>query len=149
MANIELLILFLVGAGIVAYLLTKLNTALGSIFTIFSVMFVFVSLASYGFNLGLNETVNIIPGLTFTQTYLGFYFAIIIVFIYLMVSFFHPYYLDDYKYKDSYNLLFLLSLAGIIGAFYTDNFLQLFFFFELIIWTTMFLIPQGKAEKQL
>lgn len=147
MANIELLILFLVGAGIVAYLLTKLNTALGSIFTIFSVMFVFVSLASYGFNLGLNETVNIIPGLTFTQTYLGFYFAIIIVFIYLMVSFFHPYYLDDYKYKDSYNLLFLLSLAGIIGAFYTDNFLQLFFFFELIIWTTMFLIPQGKSRE--
>ncbi len=147
MASIELLILFLVGTGIVAYLLTKLNTTLGSIFTIFSVMFVFISLASYGFNLGLNETVNIIPGLTFTQTYLGFYFAIIIVFIYLMVSFFHPYYLDDYKYKDSYNLLFLLSLAGIIGAFYTDNFLQLFFFFELIIWTTMFLIPQGKSRE--
>jgi NADH-quinone oxidoreductase subunit M len=110
-------------------------------------MFVFVSLAYYGFDLGLEEAVKIIPGLTFTQTYLGFFFVIIIVFIYLMVSFFHPYYLDKYKYKDSYNLLFLLSLAAIVGAFYTSNFLQLFFFFEMIIWTTMFLIPQGKSKE--
>jgi len=147
MASIELLILFLVGTGILAYVLTKINTTLGSIFTIFAVMFVFVSLAGYGFNLNLDTTVNIIPGMSFTNTYLGFYFVIIIVFVYLMVSFFHPYYLNEYKYKDSYNLLFLLSLAGILGAFYTDNFLQLFFFFELIIWTTMFLIPQGKSRE--
>ena len=63
-----------------------------------------------------------------------------------MVSFFHPHFLDKYKYKDSYNLLFLLSLAGILGAFFTDNFIQLFFFFELIIWSTMLLIPQGKSR---
>ncbi|MBN2540033.1 MAG: NADH-quinone oxidoreductase subunit M [Bacilli bacterium] len=147
MASIELLILFLVGAGLIAYLLTKVNTFLGSIFTIFAVMFVFVSLAAYGFNMNMDTVVNYLPGISFSQTYLGFYFAIIIVFVYLMVSFFHPYYLNEYKYKDSYNLLFLLSLAGILGAFYTDNFLNLFFFFELIIWTTMFLIPQGKSRE--
>ncbi len=147
MGSIELLILFLVGTGLISYLLTKWNTFLGSVFTIFSVMFVFVSLAAYGFNLNLDETVNYLPGISFTQTYLGFYFAIIIVFVYLMVSFFHPYYLNEYKYKDSYNLLFLLSLAGILGAFFTDSFLNLFFFFELIIWTTMFLIPQGKSRE--
>ena len=109
-------------------------------------MFVFISLAGFGFGVNLIETANLFPALSFTQTYLGFYFAIIIVFIYLMVSFFHPYYINEYKYKDSYNMLFLMSLAGIIGAFFTDNFLQLFFFFELIIWTTMFLIPQGKSK---
>lgn len=147
MASIEYLILFLVGASLISYLLTKLNTALGSIFTIFATMFVFASLAFFGFDMNLETVVNLIPGFTFTQTYLGFYFVIIIAFIYLMVSFFHPYYLDKYKYKDSYNMLFLLSLAGILGAFFTDNFLQLFFFFELIIWTTMFLIPQGKSKE--
>lgn len=146
MASIEYLILFLAGAGLISYLLTKLNTTVGSIFTIFATMFVFVSLAAYGFGMNLNTTVNLLPGFSFTQTYLGFYFVIIIAFVYLMVSFFHPYYLNEYKYKDSYNLLFLLSLAGILGAFYTDNFLNLFFFFELIIWTTMFLIPQGKSR---
>ena len=130
-----------------AYVLTKLNTTVGSIFTIFATMFAFVSLAAYGFNLGLVDTVKILPEVTFTQTYLGFFFVIIIAFIYLMVSFFHPYFIGKYKYKDSYNMLFLLSLAGIVGAFYTDNFIQLFFFFELIIWTTMFLIPQGKSRE--
>ncbi len=146
MASIEYLILFLMGAAFVSYLLTKLNTFVGSVFTIFATMFVFISLAGFGFGMNLIETANLFPALSFTQTYLGFYFAIIIVFIYLMVSFFHPYYINEYKYKDSYNMLFLMSLAGIIGAFFTDNFLQLFFFFELIIWTTMFLIPQGKSK---
>jgi len=147
MANIEILLLILAGAAIILYFLTKLNTMVGSIFTIFVTMFVFVSLAAYGTNLNLDTSVSLIPGLTFVQTYLGFYFVIIITFIYLMVSFFHPYYIGEYKYKDSYNFLFLLSLAGVIGAFYTSNFLQLFFFFELVIWTTMFLIPQGKSKE--
>ncbi len=147
MANIEILLLILAGAAIISYFLTKLNTMVGSIFTIFVTMFVFVSLAAYGTNLNLDTSVSLIPGLTFVQTYLGFYFVIIITFIYLMVSFFHPYYIGEYKYKDSYNFLFLLSLAGVIGAFYTSNFLQLFFFFELVIWTTMFLIPQGKSKE--
>jgi len=147
MASIELLILILVGASVIAYFLTKLNTTVGSIFTIFATMFVFASLAYFGFSNHLDSVVHLLPGVTFTQTYLGFYFAIIIVFVYLMVSFFHPYYLNEYKYKNSYNLFFLLSLAGILGAFYTDNFIQLFFFFELIIWTTTFLIPQGKSRE--
>ncbi len=147
MASIEYLILFLVGASFIGYFLTKLNTTAGSIFTIFATMFVFASLSMYGFNMNLDTAVNILPGFSFTQTYLGFYFVIIIAFIYLMVSFFHPYYVGTYKYKNSYNMLFLLSLAGILGAFFTDDFLQLFFFFELIIWTTMFLIPQGKSKE--
>ena len=146
MASIELLILFLVVSSFVGYLLTKLNTTVGSIFTIFSIMFVFVSLASFGFGMNIDTTVNYLPGFSFAQTYLGFFFVIIIVFVYLMVSFFHPYFIDKYDYKDSYNFLFILSLAGILGAFYTDHFINLFFFFEMIIWTTMFLIPQGKSR---
>ncbi len=147
MASIEYLILFLVGTALISYILTKVNTFLGSVFTIFSVMFVFVSVAAYGLNLNLVTTTNVINWFSFSQTYLGLYFALIIIFIYLMVSFFHPYFLNKYKYKDSYNMLFLLSLAGILGAFFTDNFIQLFFFFELIIWSTMFLIPQGKSRE--
>jgi len=143
--NVEFLILFLVGSSFIAYMLTKLNTYLGSVFTIFATMFVFVALAGFGFGQGLG--VDTIIGFAYKNTYLGFYFAVIIAFIYLMVSFFHPYYLGQYKYKDSYNFLFLLSLAGILGAFYAADFIQLFFFFEMIIWTTMFLIPQGKSRE--
>ncbi|MBU1093944.1 MAG: NADH-quinone oxidoreductase subunit M [Firmicutes bacterium] len=146
MASIEILILILVASSIASYFLTKLNSFAGSILTIFSTMFVFVSLAYYGFNDTLITTVNILPGFTFEFTYLGAYFAIIVAFVYSMVSFFHPYFVDHYKYKNAYNMLFLLSLAGVLGAFFTDSFLQLFFFFELIVWTTMFLIPLGKSK---
>jgi NADH-quinone oxidoreductase subunit M len=146
MASIELLLVFLVFASFIAYGLTKLNTFAGSVFTIFSMMFIFVSLAMYGLDLGMDTTVNYLPSIAFEQTYLGAFFALIITFIYLMVSFFHPYFIDTYKYKDTYNFLFILSLVGIIGAFYTGHFINLFFFFELVIWTTMFLIPQGKSE---
>lgn len=147
MASIEYLIIFTVIASLVAYLLTALQRFVGSVFTIFATMFVFVSLAAYGFGLDLETTTRLLPNLSFSQSYLGFYFVIIIAFVYLMVSFFHPHFIDKYPYKNSYNMLFLLSLSGIIGAFYSDHFIQLFFFFELIIWTTMFLIPQGKSQE--
>jgi NADH-quinone oxidoreductase subunit M len=146
MASIEFLILFLVAAGLISYLLTKANSFLGSVFTIFAVFFVFVSLAAYGFNMTLSTEVLLLPGFSFELTYLGVYFVMIISFVYLMVSFFHPYFVDSYKYKNAYNMLFLLSLAAVLGTFFTDSFLQLFFFFELIVWTTMFLIPLGKSK---
>jgi NADH-quinone oxidoreductase subunit M len=146
MASIEFLILFLVVAGLASYLLTKANSFLGSVFTIFASFFVFVSLVMYGFNMTLSTEVLFLPGFTFEVTYLGVYFVMIISFVYLMVSFFHPYFVDTYKYKNAYNMLFLLSLAAVLGTFFTDSFLQLFFFFEMIVWTTMFLIPLGKSK---
>lgn len=146
MASIEFLILFLAASSIVAYFLTKINSFAGSILTIFSTMFVFVSLAAYGFNASLVTDVLYLPGFTFEFTYLGVYFAIIGTFVYSMVSFFNPHFIDQYKHKNAYNMLFLLSLAGMLGAFFTSNFLQLFFFFELIVWTTMFIVPLGKNK---
>jgi NADH-quinone oxidoreductase subunit M len=146
MASLELLILLVAVSAIVSYGLTKINATIGAIFTIFVTTFVFGSLAFYGFDLSMDTTVNILPHIVFSQSYIGFYFTIIIVFIYLMVSFFHPNFLKMVPYKGAYSFLFLLSLAGILGAFYTAHFLQLFFFFELTIWSTFFLIPQGKKR---
>ncbi|PKK97056.1 MAG: NADH-quinone oxidoreductase subunit M [Tenericutes bacterium HGW-Tenericutes-3] len=146
MASIEFLILFLVVASFLSYFITKLNAFAGSVVAIFATMFVMVSLAAYGFSATLVTDVLYLPGFTFEFTYLGAYFAIIVAFVYSMVSFFHPYFVGHYKYKNAYNMLFLLSLAGVLGAFFTNNFLQLFFFFELIVWTTMFLIPLGKSK---
>lgn len=146
MASIELLIIVLLGSGILAYFATKYNAFLGSVVTIFATMFIFASLAYYGFTQNLVTSTNVLTMFAFEQTYVGFYFAIIIVFVYLMVSFFHPYFVGEYKYKNMYNMLFLFSLAGVLGAFFTSNFLQLFFFFEFIVWTSMFLIPLGKSK---
>lgn len=103
MISIEYLILFLVFASFASYLLTKLNSFLGSVVTIFSTMVVFISLIAYGLNGTLDANVHLLPALSFELTYLGIFFAIIVSFIYLMVSFFHPYFVDKYKYKNAYN----------------------------------------------
>jgi len=146
MNNIELLIFILLGSSILSYVLTKFHAYLGSVITIFSTMFVFASLAYYGFSGNLDMSTSILP-FSFEYTNLGFYFAIIIVFVYFMVSFFHPYFVGEYKYKNMYNMFFLLSLAGVLATFFTDNFIQLFFAFEFIVWTSMFLIPLGKSKQ--
>lgn len=146
MNNIEILIFILLGSSLLSYILTKYHSYLGSVVTIFSTMFVFASLAYYGFSGDLDMSTTILP-FTFTYTSLGFYFAIIIVFVYFMVSFFHPYFVGEYKYKNMYNMFFLLSLAGVLATFFTDNFIQLFFAFEFIVWTSMFLIPLGKSKQ--
>ncbi|MGD9909772.1 MAG: proton-conducting transporter membrane subunit [Candidatus Izemoplasmatales bacterium] len=146
MNNIEILIFILLGSSLLSYILTKFHSYLGSVVTIFSTMFVFASLAYYGFSGNLDMSTTILP-FTFTYTSLGFYFAIIIVFVYFMVSFFHPYFVGEYKYKNMYNMFFLLSLAGVLATFFTNNFIQLFFAFEFIVWTSMFLIPLGKSKQ--
>lgn len=146
MPNIELLILFIVSFSVISYFATKLNTFFGSAITLLATMFVFVSLVVFGLNMTLDPNVSLLPYLSFEVTYLSVFFAIIITFIYLLVSFSHSIFLPKYKYKDVYNFLFLLSLAGVIGAFFTNDFLQLFLFFEIIVWTTMFLIPLGKSK---
>jgi NADH-quinone oxidoreductase subunit M len=147
MANIELLILLVLGFAVLSYIITKLNAFLGAVVTIVATTIVFSALAYYGLSMNIDTTSLILPFMSFEQTYLGTYFVLIIVFIYMMVSFFHPYYVDHYRYKAAYHFLFLLSLAAVMGAFYSSNLVQLFFFFELIVWSTLFLIPMGKSKE--
>jgi len=147
MANIELLILITAFSGVLAYLLGRLNKVLGSVVTILVSMFVFVSIAYFGYNGELDRTVDILPYVTFSVTYLGLFFAILVTFIFAMVSFFNPFFVEKYKYPAAYSMLYLLSLAGVLGVFFTNNFLALFFFFEFVVWTSLFLIPMGTSKR--
>ncbi|MBN2605548.1 MAG: NADH-quinone oxidoreductase subunit M [Bacilli bacterium] len=147
MASIELLLIIALASGFLAYLLGRVNRVYGAIVTIVSSMFVFSSLAYFGFTDSLDTTVSILPYVTFQVTYLGMFFAVMITFIYAMVSFFNPMFIKDYKYPGAYSMLYILSMAGVIGVFFTDNFMVMFFFFEFIVWTSMFLIPLGHSRK--
>ncbi|MDC0559057.1 proton-conducting transporter membrane subunit, partial [Candidatus Izimaplasma bacterium] len=147
MANLELIILIVLALGVLAFLGGKLNKIVGTAFTILGSGFAFVSIAYYGFNSTLDSTVEFIPYLSFMPTALGVFFGIIVTFVFFMVSFFNPYFIDKYKYPAAYSMLFLFSLAGVIGVFFTDNFMTLFFFFELVVWTSLFLIPMGRSRK--
>ncbi len=147
MASIELLILLTAVGGLLAFVLGRFNRILGSGMTILVSGFVFVSLTFYGLNDTLDTTVAYLPnGFTFTSTYLGIFFAIIVTFIFFMVSFFNPYFIDKYKYPAVYSMLYLFILAGSIGVFFATSFIELFFFFEFVVWTSLFLIPMGKSK---
>ena len=146
MGVLEFLIIGSLVGGVVAYIVGRLNKIVGSALTILVSGFVFVSIAYYGLNDMLDTTVEYLPYVEFNVTYLGLYFAIIVSFIYFMVSFFNPYFIDKYKFPGLYSMLYLLSLAGVVGVFFTSNFLVLFFFFELVVWTSLFMIPLGKKK---
>jgi len=147
MANIEMMILLVLAFAVISYVVTKLNAFIGAVVTIVASTLVFSTLAYYGLSMNMDPTTTILPFLVFRESYLGTYFVVVIALIYMMVSFFHPYYVDQYKYKAAYHFLFLLSLAAVLGAFYSASLVQLFFFFELIVWSTLFLIPMGKSKE--
>lgn len=146
MANLELILLVVLLSGVLAYLGGKIHRVIGTIITIFVSGFAFVSIAYFGFNDILDTSNGFLPLITFDVTYLGLYFGIIVTFIFFMVSFFNPYFIDKYKYPAVYSMLYLFSLAGVIGVFFTNNFMTLFFFFELVVWSSLFLIPLGKCK---
>lgn len=147
MANLELLILLTAFGGVLAYFLGRWNKILGSGMTILVSGLVFVSLTYYGLNDSLDMSTSILPnGFTFASTYLGIFFAIIVTFVFFMVSFFNPFFIEKYKYPALYSMLYLFILAGSIGVFFATNFIELFFFFEFVVWTSLFLIPMGKSK---
>ena len=147
MASLELLILLTIFGGVLAYFLGRLNKILGSGVTILVSGIVFVSLTYYGLNDSLDMSVSMLPnGFTFASTYLGIFFAIIVTFVFFMVSFFNPFFIEKYKYPAVYSMLYLFILAGSIGVFFATNFIELFFFFEFVVWTSLFLIPMGKSK---
>ncbi|AIO18904.1 NADH-quinone oxidoreductase subunit L [Candidatus Izimaplasma bacterium HR1] len=147
MASLEMILIIVLVAGVLAYLLGKLNKVLSGSVTILASGFAFVSIAYYGFNNGLDTTSDLLPFVTYGVENLSLYFGIIVTFVFFMVSFFNPYFIDKYKYPSLYSMLYLFSLAGVIGVFFTNNFIVLFFFFELVVWSSLFLIPLGKSKK--
>jgi NADH-quinone oxidoreductase subunit M len=148
MASIELLVLIALAGGLLSYLGSRLHTYLGSAITIFISGFVFVSVLYYGLDSALNVSVSYLPEfMEFGTSQVGTYFAMIVTFVFFMVSFFHPYYVDQINHKHAYGLLFLFALAGALGVFFASEFITLFFFFELVVWSSLFLIPLAGKTK--
>lgn len=145
--SIEFIIVALVASGVLAYGLGKFNAKAGAIVTIFGSLFAFGTLAYFGYGEGLNYSNDLLSFTTFAGSELSLFFAVIVSFVFFMVSFYNPFFIDSYKYKAVYPLLYLFALAGTVGVFYTNNLLYLFFFFEFVVWTSLFLIPMGKSKK--
>lgn len=146
--SVEILVLAALLGGVVAYLVSLLNKQLGSAIVIFVSGAVFSLLTYFGFSDNLDATVALIPNFVgFNITNLGLFFAVLVSFVFFMVSFFNPFFSDRYKNPNAFNLLYLMTLAGVLGVFFASNFITLFVFFEIVVWTSMFLIPMSKGIK--
>ncbi len=147
MLTIELIILYTLASGVLAFLVGRIHKGLGSVITILGSLFAFSAVTYLGYTDQLAFTSDLLPFITYQGTNLGLFFAILVSFVFLMVSFFNPFFVTKYKYPAVYSMLYLLSLSGVLGVFFTDNLLYLFFFFEFVVWTSLFLIPMGRSRK--
>lgn len=142
--NISLLIIGIALSGVLAYLITKLNKKAGAWITILSsitslvVIFMLKDYIDTEYSFGVLE---------FKLTTFGWYFSILMTIIFSSVSLFNPYWMDKIIHPAAYNMLYLLSLGSTLGVFASKNFLGLFICLEVMVWSSMFIIPFGKSRK--
>jgi len=147
MASIELLILLTLALALVSYLLYMWSPRLSSSVTILGSFLVFGSIVYQGYIGSFDVGVNYLPYVSFQASALSTFFAVIISFTYAMVSLFNPYFLKKETNGRLHNFLFLMTLAFVLGVLFTNHFMTMFFFFEAVVWTSLFMIPL-KGSKQ-
>lgn len=134
------IIIGLFAAGLVSYFATKINKTAGAVITIASTCAALILFLFAG------SSDNALGVLSFNVTPLGWFCSVLILLIYSMVSFFHPYWMKKIMNSAAYNMLYLFSLAGIIGAFLAHDFIIFFIFWEIAVWSSTFIISFGKSR---
>ena len=130
--------------SLLAYLLTKVNKKLGAWVTVVAS---FAALAvMYFMQKDIGTTYHMLF-LDFKLTEYGWFFSMIMLVVFACVSFFNIYWMKKIIHPASYNMLYLLALLGTLGAFAAKDFIGLFIFWEMIVWSSMFIIPFGKSRK--
>ena len=147
MASIELLILLTLALAVLSFLLYKWSPRFSSAITILGSFLVFASILYQGYIGSFDVGVTYLPYVSFQASALSTFFAVIITFTYAMVSLFNPYFLKEDRGGNLHNLLFLATLAFVLGVLFTNHFMTMFFFFEAVVWTSLFMIPL-KGSKQ-
>ena len=135
--------------SLLVYILTKINKKFGSFLTIlFSGYLLFFI---YGFQNSTGEVFSLMNigdfELSLTTSNYAWYFAMVLGITYFLVAFFNPYFINKMVNPAAYNMLFFASFVSTIGVFYAKDFLTLFIFFEIVVWSSLFIIPMGKSRK--
>ena len=142
--GVSLIIAGLFAASVLAYILTKVSKSLGAWVTVAGS---FAALAVMALLHGEIGGTTKILFLEFTLTQYGWFFSVIMLGVFACVSFFNIYWMKKIIHPAAYNLLYMLALAGTVGAFCARDFITLFIFWETIVWASMFIIPFGKSRK--
>jgi NADH-quinone oxidoreductase subunit M len=130
-------------SALLAYLLTKVNKQLGAWVTVLAPIAALAVLVRLG---SAAQPAERLLFLQFHMTEYGWFFAVIMLTVFACVSFFNVYWMKKIAHPAAYNLLYLLALTGTLGAFFAVDFITLFIFWEMIVWTSMFIIPMGKSR---
>ncbi|MBE0600754.1 MAG: NADH-quinone oxidoreductase subunit M, partial [Firmicutes bacterium] len=142
--SVSLVIAGLFAASVLAFVLTKVNKALGAWVTVIGSAAALA--AMFLLHKEIGSTVNLFF-LQFTLTQYGWFFLVVMLGVFACVSFFNIYWMPKLIHPAAYNMLYLLALAGTLGAFSARDFITLFIFWETIVWASMFIIPFGKSRK--
>lgn len=140
---LNLLLMILVG-GMLAYFISGVSPKAGAYTT------VLVSIAAFVMTLLIRtqipSTYNFLY-FQFTLTHVGWFFAFVLTLTYGMSAFYNVYFIDRFLYPHAYNTFYIWSLGGSVGLFFARDFITFFVFWELVVWTSAFIIPLGKSRR--
>ena len=142
--NLLSILAILIIGGIAGYFITKLNKLAGAWLTVLTSLTALFML--FGIKDQIGSTYEFLY-FTFELTQIGWYFAFVLCLTYAMSAFYNIYFMYKYLYPNTYTMLYILSLAGSVGLFFAKDFITFFVFWELVVWTSAFIIPLGKSRK--
>lgn len=88
-------------------------------------------------------------GLMFRADFLGFVFAVLASFIWLVATVYSSQYMRQQRANSRYYIFLLLSLGGCLGVFVAGDFLSLFLFFEAMTLAAYVLVVHSESEDAL
>jgi len=142
--NLLSIITILIVGGLLTYVVSRMNKIVGAYMTII------ISLATLAMVLFIKSQVGSTYSIlyfSFKLTEVGWYFSFVLALTYAMSAFYNVYFTDKLLYPHTYSMLYLLSLGGSIGLFFARDFITFFVFWELVVWSSAFIIPLGKSRK--
>ncbi len=142
--NIIHLILGLFLAGIAAYGIGRLKPAAASWLTLAASWAALLILFLGGDTLAGGNAWGL---LAFKMTPLGWFFSMTLLFVYSTNTFFNLSVPAAPTRQAAYPMLYLISLASTIGVFSAENWLALFIFWEIVLWSSTFMIGFGKPGR--
>jgi NADH-quinone oxidoreductase subunit M len=138
-------------AATAAYILNKKNKKAGAAVTALISAYLLISLAFLYGSWELNQSFSLsLMGyqleFLLALTPLSWLFAVLTAAVSLLIAVFSIESQADFKLSSAFNLNFLLVIASIMGVLLARDFLTLFIFWELMTWTSFYLISAGKKK---
>lgn len=132
------------GASILVYGITKWNKQVGAWATALATAALLVFCLLLQPSIGATEQFQMF---SFQLTELGWFFSLVVAITYFATALFNPYWMNRFLHPAGYNFLFLLSLVATFILFFANDLITLFIGWELVVWSSMFIVPLGKSRR--